>query len=363
MRAGLPRSAALAFLLLVTATVAAGYVRDPGGLPAADMRDASSLYAAHRDAEGSFFIPWANDPKSAWRVLQWWLFDANPYDKGRTPRVEVVANDGASLRGRANSAEITWVGHATFAIHDGDDVALTDPHFTERALIPARYTPPGIPVSSVPSDAFAVLSHNHYDHLDTDSVSLLPESVQWFVPLGMAEWFRARDRPDVVELDWWQSARRGRWQITCLPSQHWTRRIEQGTNEALWCAWLLDSGEHRYFFAGDTGYFHGFREFGRRFEGIDVAMLPIGAYEPRWFMRFQHMNPAEAYRAFLDLGARAMLGMHWGTFDLTDEPVDEAPKALARVLEEQGGDPRVHTLAVGETWPLPPREAPRPSSG
>jgi L-ascorbate metabolism protein UlaG (beta-lactamase superfamily) len=158
----------------------------------------------------------------------------------------------------------------------------------------------------------------------------------------------------VQELDWWQSARHGRWTITCLPSQHWSRRIELGTNETLWCSWLLDSGERRYFFAGDTGWFHGFAEFGRRFAPIDAAILPIGAYEPRWFMRGQHLNPAEAWQAFGELGARWLLPMHWGTFDLTDEPLDEPPRALARAIAEAGGDAsRVHLFAIGERWLIP----------
>jgi N-acyl-phosphatidylethanolamine-hydrolysing phospholipase D len=170
----------------------------------------------------------------------------------------------------------------------------------------------------------------------------------------MAEWFRKRGVREVVELDWWQSARRGRFTITCLPSQHWTRRIEQGTNETLWCAWLLDSGKRRYFFAGDTGYFHGFAEFGRRFGPIDVAMLPIGAFEPRWFMQEAHMDPAEAFRSFQDLRARYLLPMHWGTFDLTDEPLDEPPRALERAVVREGGDlARVKLLAIGETWTVP----------
>ncbi len=160
----------------------------------------------------------------------------------------------------------------------------------------------------------------------------------------------------MVELDWWQSARHGRWTLTCLPAQHWSRRLGQGYNRTLWCSWLLDSGEHRYYFAGDTGYFEGFVELGRRFGPIDAAMLPIGAYEPRWFMRSQHMNPREAYQAFLDLGARFMLPMHWGAFDLTDEPMDLPPRELAQVIEGRGGDPaRVPALAVGERWHLPER--------
>jgi N-acyl-phosphatidylethanolamine-hydrolysing phospholipase D len=124
-----------------------------------------------------------------------------------------------------------------------------------------------------------------------------------------------------------------------------------GRNATLWCSWLLDSGERRYYFAGDTGYFHGFAEFGRRFAPIDVAFLPIGAYEPRWFMCSAHQDPREAWQAFQDLGARTMIPMHWGGFDLTDEPPDLAPKVLAQVLEEEGADrDRVRFLAVGERW-------------
>jgi N-acyl-phosphatidylethanolamine-hydrolysing phospholipase D len=266
----------------------------------------------------------------------------------------VAANDGGSLRGTESSASVTWVGHATFAIHDEAEVCLTDPHFGPRALWPRRLVPPGIPLEAVPADAFAVISHSHYDHLDAWTVDRLPETVEWYVPLGLGDWFRERGRHRVVELDWWQSARRGRWTLTCLPSQHWSRRFGHGANETLWCSWLLDSGKRRYYFAGDSGYFHGFAEFGRRFGPIDVAMLPIGAYEPRWFMRYQHVDPEEAYQTFLDLGAAHMLAMHWGTFDLTDEPPDLAPRVLAEAVRARDGDAsRVHVLSVGERWHVP----------
>jgi len=156
----------------------------------------------------------------------------------------------------------------------------------------------------------------------------------------------------VVELDWWQSARRGRWTITCLPSQHGSRRIGQAANESLWCAWLLDSGDARYFFAGDTGYSKDFADIGARFGGFDLAAIPIGAYEPRWFMRSAHMNPAEALAAGRALGARRLIPMHWGSFDLSDEAIDEPPRALARALdlpENRGLRARVRLPAIGET--------------
>lgn len=317
--------------------------------------DVESLYARHRGPEG-FFNPWGEMRRSFSDLLRWQIFSRNAYDKRRPPFVPRIANDGAALAGVEHSAAFTWVGHATFAVHDGDAVFLTDPHFGPRALWPRRLHPPGIPLEAVPEDAFAVVSHNHYDHLDESTVERLPPSVQWFVPLGLGAWFRDRGRENVVELDWWESARRGRFTVTCLPAQHWSRRFGQGTNQTLWCSWLVDSGDYRYFFAGDTGYFHGFEEFGRRFGPIDVAMLPIGAYAPRWFMRYQHMNPAEAWRAFGDLGARFMLPMHWGTFDLTDEPLDLPPRELAEAIAADGGErERVRLLAVGERWKLPER--------
>lgn len=352
LAAGLVVAGALAACSL--AFLAPAPEADPSPRAVAVGLDRTSLHAAHR-ADGRFFNPWRRSPRSFWGVLRWWLApNAHADAKDQPPQVPFVANDGAGLAGVEHSASLTWVGHATFVVHEDDDVFLTDPHFGERAFWPRRLHPPGVPIGSIPPDAFAVISHNHYDHLDEWTVENLPESVSWFVPLGQAEWFRERGREQVVELDWWESAKHGRWTLTCLPSQHWTRRVGMGRNEALWCSWLVDSGVRRYYFAGDTGYFHGFREFARRFDPIDVAMLPIGAYEPRWFMAYQHMNPAEAWQAFRDLEARWMLPMHWGTFDLTDEPLDLPPRELARAVEETGGDPQqVRLLAVGERWHIP----------
>jgi N-acyl-phosphatidylethanolamine-hydrolysing phospholipase D len=306
----------------------------------------SDLYAPHGEP-GNFFNPWAPF-KSRFTDLLRWQLGKKPYDKTIPPQIPVVANDGAYLKGGGQPVSVTWVGHSSFAVQDGGDVFLTDPHFGARALLPKRLSPPGIPIGAVPSDAFAVLSHNHYDHLDDWTVRHLPETIQWFVPLGLGEWFRKRGRR-AVELDWWQSASHGRWTLTCLPAQHWSNRLGMKRNSTLWCSWMLDNGERRYYFAGDSGYYHGFAEIGRRLPGIDVAFLPIGAYEPRWFMRPQHVNPEEGYQAFLDLGARTMIPMHWGCFDLTDEPVDLAPKVLTEILERKGEE-RVRTMAVGERW-------------
>jgi N-acyl-phosphatidylethanolamine-hydrolysing phospholipase D len=326
----------------------------PGDAPA----EAADLYAPH-GRPGRFFNPWGPRPHGVAAVLRWKL-SPNPYDKRRQPEIPVVPHDGTPL-GSHGDGTLTWVGHATFAIEDAGSVVLTDPHFGPRALVPRRKVAPGVPLSAVPADAFAVLSHNHYDHLDRWTVARLAAGVRWYVPPGMARWFRRRGIGGVTEVDWWQQVRHDGWTLTALPAQHWSNRLSQGRNAALWCSWLLDSGRRRYYFAGDTGAFHGFREIGRRFPGIDVALLPIGAYEPRWFMADQHMDPAQALDAFRDLRARRMVGMHWGCFDLTDEPVDLAPRELAEVLAAgRGRGPSaavwgdtVRVMAVGERWRVP----------
>ncbi|HVG09319.1 MAG TPA: MBL fold metallo-hydrolase [Thermoanaerobaculia bacterium] len=308
--------------------------------------DPDLLYAPHY-RNGRFFCPWGEFSARFRDLLKWKLSGKSPYDRKNPPQIPVVQNDGVYLKDRSQPVSVTWVGHSSFAVQDEGEVFLTDPHWGPRALVPPRLSPPGIPLASVPEDAFAVLSHNHYDHLDTWTVRRLPRSIPWFAPLGLGKWLRDHGPGQVTELDWWQSARHGRWTVTCLPAQHWSNRIGMERNSTLWCGWLLDNGSRRYYFAGDSGYFHGFAEIGRRFGPIDIAFIPIGAYEPRWFMKYQHIDPAEALQAFQDLGARHMVPMHWGAFDLTDEPADLAP----HVLKDAGADPeRVHILAVGERW-------------
>ena len=312
----------------------------------------SLLDAPHHDGR-RFFCPWDRRRRTPLDLLRWRL-SRRLYDKRGPLEIPLALSDGTHLAGTASRPELTWVGHSTFAIHDGDDVVLTDPHFGPRALAVRRRSPPGLPLAAVPPHAFAVLSHNHYDHLDAWSVERLPRSLAWFVPLGLGAWLRRRSFAEVVELDWWQSARRGRWTLTCLPAQHWSRRFGQPEGTTLWCSWLLDSGEHRYFFGGDSGWFDGYAELGRRLSPLDVALLPIGAWEPVWFMGQAHLSPAEAWRAFRALGARHLLPMHWGAFDLADDPVDLAPRVLREVLAGAGPEAaRASILAVGETWRLP----------
>ena len=153
-----------------------------------------------------------------------------------------------------------------------------------------------------------------------------------------------------MELDWWQSHRVGALEITAVPARHWSMRAPWNRNEALWGGFVFRGPEGAAYHSGDTALFDGFAEIGQRTGPLDWALLPIGAYEPRWFMEPQHMNPEDAGQAFERLGARHLVAMHWGTFKLTDEPLGEPPARIARYFEEHGLDPaRLWILDVGET--------------
>nr|MBV6630326.1 MBL fold metallo-hydrolase [Oceanococcus sp. HetDA_MAG_MS8] len=306
----------------------------------------AALEASHQH-QGRFFNPWEPFEVQYGALLRE-LFKPNRFagqEFGPVPRVNPVAGHGQGVR---------WLGHATMLIGEGDDYVLTDPHLTERALLIKRKTAPALAPEDIPPLLFALISHNHYDHLDEKTVLALPADTPWLVPLGLADWFHERGRHQVQELDWWESVEVGGWTAHCVPVQHWSRRIGQPTNSTLWCGWVLESPQKRYFFGGDTGYFPGFAEIGQRFPNIDVAMLPIGAYYPESFLQYQHMSPDEALQAFTDLGAKVMLPIHWGSFKLTREPVAQPPQALRAAREKRGlNAEQAPVLKLGELWTWP----------
>jgi L-ascorbate metabolism protein UlaG (beta-lactamase superfamily) len=246
---------------------------------------------------------------------------------------------------------VTWIGHATYVVRIGGLTILTDPVWSNKIPgVRARLTPPGVPLSGVgPVDA-VVISHNHYDHLDAPTIRQLPRDTPVFAPAMLGPWFRRRGFRHCVELDWWESVRLGEVELSFVPAHHWSRRTLTDSCKSLWGGWVLSSGDTKVYFAGDTGYGHWFTEIGERHPGIDLALLPVGAYEPNWFMKPVHMNPPEAVQACADLGAQRMATMHWGTFVLSAEPLLDPPRRTVQAWAD-AGRPRedLWDLAVGET--------------
>lgn len=322
----------------------------------------------HHVPEGGFRNPWPTPEREGGFVRWQWerltgTLPPNP-PPGALP---TVASDLARPRAAAGEVRLTWVGHATFLLQIGGVNLLTDPHWSLRASPvqwagPERFQPPGIAWEQLPEIDGVLLSHDHYDHLDTGTVRRVRERwgdwVRWWVPLGYRAWFGEQSVRNVTELDWWEAGEMdgpaGPLRIVCLPAQHWTRRTPCDTRQRLWSAWAVDApGGRRVFFGGDSGWFPGYGEIGHR-------TGPIGAYAPRWFMRPAHMNPEEAVRAFRKLGGRGTLvGMHWGTWRLTDEDPLEPPRRLRAAWGEAGFPPeRLWIPRHGETRVIPPTTPP-----
>jgi N-acyl-phosphatidylethanolamine-hydrolysing phospholipase D len=277
--------------------------------------------------------------------------------EGAPTRVE---NDGAFLRENAKHSvpTVTWVGHATLLVQLGHTTFLTDPIWSDwpspiPRLGPRRYVPPGLQIEDLPPIDFVVVSHNHYDHLDIPSLRTLSErdaETVFYVPLGNAALLKRAGITNVKELNWGQNIQHQGVIVHCLPSQHWSKRSLRDDRKALWSSWAVTSEQGRFFFAGDTGYFGGFKEISERLGPFDLAALPIGAYEPRAMMQASHMNPEEAAQAAIDLRARRALAIHFGTFDLSDEPLDEPPERFIQAVAKTGLEPEVAwVMDIGET--------------
>ncbi|MFO1532740.1 MAG: MBL fold metallo-hydrolase [Thermoplasmatota archaeon] len=251
---------------------------------------------------------------------------------------------------RPGALRVTWVGHATTVVQIGGKTLVLDPVWSEA--LPGgirRMTPPGVAWAGMPAIDGVLVSHNHYDHLDLPSLRRLPPATPIFVPHGVGAWLRSKGFANVTELDWHQAVPLGELTITLVPAHHWSRRGWRDANRTLWGGWIVKGPDGRQaYFAGDTGYGHFFREIGERHPGIDVAILPIGAYAPKRYNGGAHMDPEQAVRAFKELGARVMVPVHWGTFRLSPEPVAEPMQWLQEAWTASGLErSRLWDLAIG----------------
>jgi L-ascorbate metabolism protein UlaG (beta-lactamase superfamily) len=256
----------------------------------------------------------------------------------------------------SSAPSLTWIGHATFVLRLGGSLIATDPIWSERLAVIRRKSPVGAPLEALPPIDVVTVSHNHFDHLDAPTITRLGARPLYVTPLGNARWLKKAGATQIVELDWWQRHTVGSLEITLVPARHWSMRAPWNRNDGLWGGFVYRAPEGVAYHSGDTALFDGFTEIGARLGPIDWAMLPIGAYEPRWFMEPQHMNPEDAGEAFLRLGARRLCAMHWGTFKLTDEPLAEPPRRIRRFFADRGlPEDRLWIFDVGQTRALTPR--------
>jgi len=256
---------------------------------------------------------------------------------------------------------VTWIGHSTTLLQLGPVNVLTDPVWSERAsplqwIGPKRMMSPGVAFEALPEIDIILLSHNHYDHLDATTVRRIAQrfpNASWFCPLRLGSLLRELGVRHLVERDWWQSVDSPMFRAVATPAQHFSARGLGDRGDTLWCGWTVRVGDWSVYFAGDTALHPECRRIGERFGPFDLALMPIGAYEPRWFMNVVHINPQESVQSHIDCGARRSIAMHFGTFQLTTEGIDEPVSQLGRDLPARRVRPEAfHALPFGGSFHL-----------
>ncbi len=298
-----------------------------------------------------FSNPWPGaQPPHGWRDILRWSRERGwrpPAARMPAAHFERAAPAFRSPRAPRDTLNVTWIGHSTVLVQMGGLNILTDPMWSERAspfraLGPRRVVPPGVALESLPPIDVVLLSHDHYDHLDAPTVRRLAKlqpGARWMVPLGLARLLRRLGVSDATELDWWSETDSGDAHVACVPARHFSARGLTDRMRSLWCGWTLRVAGHALYFAGDTAYHPEFARIGQRHGPFDIVLIPIGAYDPRWFMERVHVDPEEALRAYMEVSGDSLrargphrphvaLGIHWGTFRLTDEPMDEPPRRM-----------------------------------
>ena len=275
--------------------------------------------------------------KSLSEVLKWSWSREEPKKEFIKTNENINLN---SLKDREHYA--LWIGHSTFLINNGDLTILTDPIFSERASPlnfagPKRLIKPVIKIKDLPEVDVITISHNHYDHLDINSLRKIQKkfpNVKILVPKGDLKLLRNYNLNNGFEFLWWEEITFDNTKFIFTPAQHWSARGLRDRNKSLWGSWFIKNEDKNIFHAGDTGYSEDFIEIRNRLGAVDFAMIPIGAYDPQWFMSYSHVNPEEALNIAKDLDAKKSIGMHWGTFILTDEPVLEPRERLNKITNQ-----------------------------
>lgn len=316
----------------------------------------------------SYRNPWPDSEPRGWRDLLRWMAERRSQPQVVTPQrgsFPVATPSIVYPRAAAADFAATWIGHSTVLLQLGGLNLITDPVFSQRASPlqwagPRRVMEPGLPLDALPPLDVVLLSHNHYDHLDRPAAKRIARAhpdATWIVPLGVGAYLRSWGVRAVVELGWWEETVIHTLRVSATPARHFSGRRLRDRNRSLWSGFALEIGGKRVYFAGDTAYHPEFGAIGARYGPFDFVMIPVGAYAPRWFMGIVHVDPEEAVQIYQDVvSAHAgkplplMLGLHWGTFRLTDEPMDEPPRRTAARWRAVGlAEDRLWIARFGET--------------
>ncbi len=290
-------------------------------------------------------------------VLRWAFLDPLRGRRRRAPLgppATAVTPDVDRIHDPEGPPRITWLGHASILATIAGESLLVDPVFSDRiGWFYPRYAAVPLRPDQLPPVRLILITHNHYDHLDGPSIDALDRSATVIVPAKLASWFCTKGFAQIVELRWWERVTIGDITINAVPARHWSRRTPFDTNRSHWNGYVIERAGVTIYHAGDTAWFDGFAEIGTRFPRLDIACIPAGAYEPRWFMQHNHVSPEEAAEAFLLTRARMFMPIHWGAFQLADEPLTEPATRIAAWWSRHNPPGRTLWIpAIGETQDL-----------
>ena len=316
--------------------------------------ESPSSSPSHHRPDGGFRNPWPSSQLHGFRdFLKWTLVERRKNARPPDPdpaTFQLGTPQFVKPRSAPDAVTLTWIGHSSFLLQLAGLNILLDPIWSQRAspvqfVGPRRWVRPGIAFDALPPIDVVALSHDHYDHLDAGTIRRLASrypAAHWLAPIGVGAFLRHRGAREVTERDWWETTTIGAVKVTCVPAQHFSGRTIGRRNRTLWCGWTFQSTDYRVFFAGDTALHPEFATISKRSGPFDLAILPIGAYEPRWFMGAVHMNPEDCIKAVSQMAAvqngrrLVITAGHWGTFKLTDEPMDEPPKRMRQNWQTAG---------------------------
>jgi N-acyl-phosphatidylethanolamine-hydrolysing phospholipase D len=322
--------------------------------------NASVDLPAHHLPDGTFQNLYLENSKKSLFKFLWAKYTSDWSDwEGQEVKVTPVTLKLKQIsQGVYQKPRVSWIGHSTVLIQYKNKAVLTDPIFFDRASPisfagPKRVFKPAVSLDQLPNVDFVVISHNHYDHLDLPTVEALGDQTTWVVPLGLKAWFEEQGVSRVVELDWWQAHVEEDVTLRLTPAQHWSKRSPWDTNTSLWGSWQIQIADFNSWFGGDTGYNDiQFKEIGQKHGPFDFAMIPIGAYEPRWFMKNMHVNPEESVKIHKDIRSAYSMGIHWSTFQLTAEQIDAPKNDLAKVLASEQDLTPFKAVPIGSSFEI-----------